>query len=114
MAVNKSILPPESYLPISASLSHSSTTPPHPHILAHIQRCSLCTSLTYPLLPFSLVRIHFSAFPTHSSIMDKNLTADQLLACAEANGYRRGAHHKEDGLRDRNKHRQDRYVLSGD
>jgi len=34
----------------------------------------------------------------------KNITEDELLARAEANGYQRGVHRENDGLRDRNKH----------
>jgi hypothetical protein len=34
----------------------------------------------------------------------KKATADELDARAEANGYRRGTHRKEDSRRDGNKH----------
>jgi hypothetical protein len=37
----------------------------------------------------------------------KMLTADELDASAETNGYRRGVHREEDGRRDRNKHGDD-------
>lgn len=34
----------------------------------------------------------------------RHATADDLLAQAEANGYRRGEHREEDEVRDRHKH----------
>jgi hypothetical protein len=51
----------------------------------------------------------------------KRATADELLARAEANGYKEGEHREEDAVRDRHKHMEktirdqdtalDRYVL---
>jgi hypothetical protein len=51
----------------------------------------------------------------------KKITADELSAWAEANGYQRGAYRDKDSVRDRNKHVDkvkedqdavlDRYVL---
>jgi hypothetical protein len=37
----------------------------------------------------------------------KKLTADELDARAETNGYQRGGYREEDGRRDRNKHEDD-------
>ena len=54
-------------------------------------------------------------------MVGKKITADELSACARANGYQRSAYRDKDGLRDRNKHVDevkkdqdaalDRYVL---
>jgi hypothetical protein len=40
-------------------------------------------------------------------VVRKKLTADELDAGAEANGYQKGAHREEDSRRDRNKHGDD-------
>lgn len=101
----------------------SSTSPhPHPHPLTHIHTyfftCHLRTHLSLPSSTFTS-----PSFSIHSSVMGKRLTAGQLLARAETNGYRRGAHRDEDVPQDRNKHKPetkkdqdaavDRYSLSG-
>jgi hypothetical protein len=93
--------------PSQRPLSHSSTAPPHP-TSSHTYKGAPFAPLLRTLLSLSHSSASISpSFSIHSFIMGKKLTADQLLACAEANGYRRGAHHKEDSLRDRSKQARD-------
>lgn len=51
----------------------------------------------------SLLRVR-RPLRTTTTMSRKKITGDKLIARAEANGYQRGAHRDEDGLRHRNKH----------
>jgi hypothetical protein len=77
---------------------------PRPHPLTHIHTYFF-TSVTYvPSSPFPRPRslLRPSRFTPPSWARD---SPDQLLARAETNGYRRGAHRDEDVPQDRNKHK---------
>ena len=58
------------------------------------------------LLPHTFPRatLPLSQFLSQSCTMARKTDEDGLLARADANGYRKGAHREEDTVRDRNKH----------
>jgi hypothetical protein len=48
--------------------------------------------------------MYYDAHPQIEILAKQKATAEELLARAESNGYKRGAHREEDSTRDNGKH----------